>query len=572
MSESGPETSARFLAALVTAADSSRAMQAAADEVRETLRCDVSWVGFAQPDGYLHIAADSGLRTAEMRTGWKLKVGTGIGGRAAELSRTLKTNDYRHDARRGPGKQFIDDEGIVTVLVVPIAAGDALFGVLYAAHRRMRTWTDDEVEYLERVGYFLAVRMTQLDGDRRAARQLLAFRQRATAVHSAMRSMADLLSELVGAEDIPSALEASATVLNARVELIVESGGVLYAAGPTKAACAGTPLRLHIDRVTGSALELTPVLAEPALADPPLRLGLNALGLLVLRLRERASTRESLRGELLDALLSGRIQNLVELARQLALIGHGALADGAQVLVVGPRADVAASRMPGAARAKPARARRASQLIDDLCATYPGALIGQRDSRDVIIVNTGDADAGERLRAILDRDAKRAGDGLSSAAAGDDAGVVIGVGRECASLDQICLSYDEARVACDVGITQRASAYGRVVSARSLGIQGLASMPRAQLEATVEDTFGAILSEDALNGTDLMATVRAYLANDRHIASTAEALHVHYNTVRNRITRIEELLDLSFADVDDRFRAETAIRMDAVLRTLRELA
>ncbi|MFI5428990.1 helix-turn-helix domain-containing protein [Aeromicrobium sp. UC242_57] len=45
-------------------------------------------------------------------------------------------------------------------------------------------------------------------------------------------------------------------------------------------------------------------------------------------------------------------------------------------------------------------------------------------------------------------------------------------------------------------------------------------------------------------------------------------MHVHYNTVRNRIVRIEELLDVDVRDVEDRFRLETALRMYALTEAL----
>ncbi|WP_423059369.1 PucR family transcriptional regulator [Brevibacterium linens] len=90
-------------------------------------------------------------------------------------------------------------------------------------------------------------------------------------------------------------------------------------------------------------------------------------------------------------------------------------------------------------------------------------------------------------------------------------------------------------------------------------------MPASQLRATVRDTLGPVLSHDATRGTDYLDTVRTYLRHDKHLGGTASELHLHYNTVRNRVARIEGLLELSFDRPDDRFRAETAVRMLAVL-------
>lgn len=46
---------------------------------------------------------------------------------------------------------------------------------------------------------------------------------------------------------------------------------------------------------------------------------------------------------------------------------------------------------------------------------------------------------------------------------------------------------------------------------------------------------------------------------------------MHYNTVRNRIARIEELLDVDVRDVEHRYRLETALRMHALTRAFSEV-
>src|SRR5699024_9822927 len=108
----------RYLRALLVANDATQAMQAAVERTRQALDCDVSWTGLVEDD-CLHMGASSGLRSPEMTAAWRLEVGAGIGGRAALLGRPHKSNDYQHDARRVAAKRLIDNEGIVTVLVVP---------------------------------------------------------------------------------------------------------------------------------------------------------------------------------------------------------------------------------------------------------------------------------------------------------------------------------------------------------------------------------------------------------------------------------------------------------------------
>lgn len=48
--------------------------------------------------------------------------------------------------------------------------------------------------------------------------------------------------------------------------------------------------------------------------------------------------------------------------------------------------------------------------------------------------------------------------------------------------------------------------------------------------------------------TEFVATLRAYLDNDRNATKAAEALHIHRSTFFYRVKKIEELLDISFSD------------------------
>ena len=53
----------------------------------------------------------------------------------------------------------------------------------------------------------------------------------------------------------------------------------------------------------------------------------------------------------------------------------------------------------------------------------------------------------------------------------------------------------------------------------------------------------------------LLETVDVFLSHNRGYQSTADALNVHVNTLRHRLTRYEELIDDSFS------RAETAFEV-----------
>jgi PucR family transcriptional regulator, purine catabolism regulatory protein len=85
---------------------------------------------------------------------------------------------------------------------------------------------------------------------------------------------------------------------------------------------------------------------------------------------------------------------------------------------------------------------------------------------------------------------------------------------------------------------------GQVCLFVDLGLDRLlSSCPPDELEAFHSATLEPLLAyERAHPGVDLAETLRVYLASDRNVARTARALFVHYNTVKYRLERLEELL------------------------------
>lgn len=61
------------------------------------------------------------------------------------------------------------------------------------------------------------------------------------------------------------------------------------------------------------------------------------------------------------------------------------------------------------------------------------------------------------------------------------------------------------------------------------------------LRAFRESVLGPIERWDAERGTDLVETVRAFLAHGGRWRETAGLLHVHHNTLRHRLARVEAL-------------------------------
>ncbi|HTE64334.1 MAG TPA: PucR family transcriptional regulator ligand-binding domain-containing protein [Solirubrobacteraceae bacterium] len=80
-------------------------------------------------------------------------------------------------------------------------------------------------------------------------------------------------------------------------------------------------------------------------------------------------------------------------------------------------------------------------------------------------------------------------------------------------------------------------------------------------EAFSRSVLAPIESYDRERRTDLVHTLRSYLANCGAWSTTAEALHVHVNTLRYRVARIEQLTGRDLASMDDRVDFHLALRM-----------
>lgn len=64
--------------------------------------------------------------------------------------------------------------------------------------------------------------------------------------------------------------------------------------------------------------------------------------------------------------------------------------------------------------------------------------------------------------------------------------------------------------------------------------------------------LAALTRHDEQHGTDLVATARAFLAHGGDVADAAAALHVHPNTLRNRLRRCVDSCDVDLTDADTR--------------------
>lgn len=118
--------------------------------------------------------------------------------------------------------------------------------------------------------------------------------------------------------------------------------------------------------------------------------------------------------------------------------------------------------------------------------------------------------------------------------------VSIGVGRRVDDPAALPRSYLEASRAVDVGRWAKGRHVTEVFD--ELGLERLlASTPTDDLAEFVQQAIGPLVEHDRSQHTDLVETLGVWLET-RNMAEAARRVHVHYNTFKNRLERIEGIL------------------------------
>lgn len=118
--------------------------------------------------------------------------------------------------------------------------------------------------------------------------------------------------------------------------------------------------------------------------------------------------------------------------------------------------------------------------------------------------------------------------------------ISVGIGRPVDDPLRIHESFREARRA--LAISRWSRGLGHLLLFADLGVDRLlAGVPEAEVEAYCGVMLGPLEAHDRARGTALVATLDTFLAS-RNGALAARQLYLHYNTLKNRLAKIEEIL------------------------------
>ena len=137
--------------------------------------------------------------------------------------------------------------------------------------------------------------------------------------------------------------------------------------------------------------------------------------------------------------------------------------------------------------------------------------------------------------------------------------LAVGISGETA-VDALAGALEEARFA------QRAAGAARapvsVVTSDEVAshVLLLATLPDDVRRTYSHRVLGAVLDHDRRTHADLLTTLQAFLACSCSWTRTAESLHLHVNTVRYRIERVEQLTGRDLSSLEDRVDVFLALK------------
>jgi len=531
---------------------------------RQLLHADMTYLSLNdEAEGASYMKVTDGALTAEFRK-LRLPLGTGLLGLVAQTGAPYFTEDYQADARF-VHREYIDSavagEQIRAILGVPLTVEGQVIGALLAVHRSVRRFPASEVALLTSFAAHAAVALENArlfeqtrDAVAKADEANRELRARSEATERAAHAHDLLTDVLLTSGGVVEVSEVLAGVLGGSLCVYDEEGRVL--AGQALADADDEPPAL--DRAVESArssgrcvplegVDRTWVAVAAAGEDHLGTLVLQATGelssaerrtlergalvtaLVLLFGRTEAEAEERVRGEVLVDLLGGREVDAGRIRDRARM--QGADLDQPLSVLVAAVQDVERHRA----------ARVAAALSREL-----HGLGGEHEGRVVLVAPArAAADVGERLRARLTALGGTATVGMTDAR---DGGQVRAAWREAVRCLDALLTLGRAGEVSDPA--------GLGLARLLLGDNG----PGA-LDDFVAGAIGPVLAYDADRGTALRETLEAWFDAGGTPRATAERLHVHPNTVTQRLDRIGRLLGDQWRDPARALDVQLALRM-----------
>jgi GAF domain-containing protein len=522
---------------------------------RDLMQLDCVWMMLRdENDQLLHVRVTDGVTSPKFEA-LQVASGEGVAGAVLRAGAARWSSDFRVDSRFVRPQMATDateDEGIRAILGAPLSVDDKVSGVLLAGHRSVREFTPEEIDVfvslaahaavvLENARLFASVSetMDQLRATQTALEEIHQAQVQATTAQDRLLEAAVLgggLQNLIGT---------ISEILGGTVALTDDAGRTLYDPGtdqdgPTRGERIAWATSLVADDASGAedsrpshqvmSLEGAPwahvvglwnaneligylvLESDGDLTDSQRQLfAWSSLVAALVLVGTRASgdlDKESRSGLLLELVTSGLTERSRLLASSLSLD----LSLPATLCVVEVSSEMTRARVYRAAR------------------KFSIALGGAATSRDHLVILSVPVSS-RALTHLADRLSEAADEKLSIGSSRVEVDVRDGFPRalERANKCQAVLK--------SLGLS------GRVVDADELSPYAilLGSLDASAVASYLRDTVGPVQEYDEQFGTPLLQTLDAVYEAGGQVAAAAERLHIHPNTVYQRLGRIDSI-------------------------------
>ena len=196
----------------------------------------------------------------------------------------------------------------------------------------------------------------------------------------------------------------------------------------------------------------------------------------------------------------------------------------------------------------------ALELVKNLFVTKTQDFVTEVDEQSIILIkNTRDLRSDEKLQEL----ASMIVDNMHAEAM---VKVRVGYGNRVNNLQDIAKSYQEAKMALEVGRIFYAER--EIIAYNLLGIGRLIyQLPMSLCEMFIHEVFGDEIP-DVFNEENNV-TIQKFFENNLNISETARQLYVHRNTLVYRLERLERVIGLDIRKFDDAMTFKIAMMVIA---------
>ncbi|WP_432835259.1 helix-turn-helix domain-containing protein [Dactylosporangium sp. CA-092794] len=535
--------------------DLDRILGAIVARARRLLQADITFIALNDEDGSVSRmrVADGALTPVFYQI--QFPPNTGLLGRVARTGEPYFTDDYLADSRFQRSR-WIDDavapEQIRALLGVPLVVDRKVIGTLLAGHRRVRRFPPSEVALFSAFAAHAALAVENarlLDDAKTAVAAVDAANAKLRAQNDAIEHAAlahDQLTQVLalggGVDGIGAVLAAS---LDGAVSIydsefarllgppdLVTEDRLHAATEGDGARCIKVDNNTWIARAAATDEHLGTVVLRrdrdlSASEIRTLERGALVVALVLLFLRVEAEAELRVRGDLLSDILTPTAvdpERLTELARR-----HGVL--------LGAGVSIAVAHPLGGLKSESQASRAAAALASEV-----KGLGGVHERSIVVLAATPPRILGQRVAQRF-------------------AGATVGVAACRDGVQGVREAYRDA--AQTMTALLRLGREGDVCDSADLGLTRLllGEYSAEDLDHFLVSVLGPLLEHDSKRGTQLLETLATWFSTGGSIQECSRRLHVHANTVKQRLERVGVLLGPTWRDPERRVDLQVAIRL-----------